>query len=115
MLSIDDNMLVELGLGSLPADERRSLLAHLVETLELRVGMKLAQSLSDKQLDEFEALLPTQKDSDEARAAKEKDALRWLETHFPNYREVVQQELETLKSEVRRDVPKILAASKPAA
>lgn len=111
MLTIDDNLLTELGLGSLPAEERKALLAHLLETLELRVGMKLAQGLDDEQLDEFEALLPIAADNEEVRLKKEQAALKWLETHFPNYREVVAQELETLKSEVRRDAPQILAAT----
>lgn len=111
MLTIDDNLLTDLGLGSLPAEERKALLAHLVETLELRVGMKLAQGLSDEQLDEFEALLPVAADSEEARLTKEQAALKWLETHFPNYREVVAQELDTLKTEVKRDAPQILSAA----
>jgi hypothetical protein len=111
MLKIDENLLNELGLGALPADEKRGLLGHLLETLELRVGMKLAQQLSDEQLDEFENLLPTPSDSQETRMQKEKAALSWLEKHFPDYRKVVADELETLKAEIRQDAPRILAAS----
>lgn len=111
MIKIDDNLLTELGLGGLPEAERRSLLAHLLETLELRVGMKLAQQLSDEELDAFEALLPTAKDSPEQVKQKEAAALKWLETHFPDYRKVVADELETLKAEIKLDAPKILAAS----
>ena len=110
MLKIDDNLLTELGLGSLPDEERRALLGQLIETLELRVGMKLAQNLSDEELDEFEALLPTERDDAQQRASKEQSALKWLETHFPNYKQVVASELETLKAEIRRDAPKIPAA-----
>lgn len=111
MLRIDDNLLTELGLGSLPPPERKSLLGQLIETLELRVGIKLAQSLSDQQLDEFEALLPTDKDDAARRGEKERAALTWLETHFPNYKQVVASELENLKTEIGRDAPKILAAA----
>lgn len=111
MLRIDDSLLVELGLGSLPETERKALLAQLLETLELRVGMKLAQQLSEQELDEFEALLPNEKDSQEQIAQKESIALKWLETHFPDYRKVVSDELDNLKAEIKRDAPKILAAS----
>ena len=55
MFQLDDNLLKELGLGDLPAAEKNKMLAHIYETLELRVGMKLAEQMTDAQLDEFEA------------------------------------------------------------
>ena len=101
MLKIDDNLLKELGLASLPADERNKLLAQIYETLELRVGMRLAENMTDEQLDEFEHFIDT---NDEA------GALKWLETNFPNYKQVVAEELEKLKVEIGNDAQKILAA-----
>ena len=53
MFQLDDNLLRELGLGSLPPAEKNKMLAHIYETLELRVGMKLAEQMTDAQLDEF--------------------------------------------------------------
>jgi len=38
----------------LPEAERNSLLKHIYETLEMRVGMRLADQMSNEQLDEFE-------------------------------------------------------------
>lgn len=111
MIRLDDNLLTELGLGSLPPAERQALLAHLLETLELRVGMRLAAQLSDQQLDEFEALLPTPQDSATTKADKERSALSWLETHFPDYKAVVSEELEKLKAEIKRDAPRILSVA----
>jgi len=103
MLKLDDNFLEELGLGSLPADEKKKMLAHIYETLELRVGMKLAEKMTDAQLDEFEKL---------ADANDEAGSLKWLETNVPNYRDVVVAELEKLKQEVKTSAPQILQASK---
>ncbi|MBX6334091.1 hypothetical protein IRY61_01975, partial [Candidatus Saccharibacteria bacterium] len=102
MIKLDDDLLQELGLASLPAEEKKKLLAHIYETLEMRVGMKLAEQMSDAQLTEFEQFIDR---SDEAGARK------WLETNFPNYKDVVAQEFENLKKEIREVAPQILAAS----
>jgi hypothetical protein len=102
MFKLDDNLLHELGLGSLPVEEKNKMLAHIYETLEMRVGMKLAEQMTDEQLDEFESFIDR---NDEA------GALHWLETNFPNYKQVVAQELENLKNEIKVQAPQIVAAT----
>ena len=102
MFQLDDNLLRELGLGDLPAAEKNKMLAHIYETLELRVGMKLAEQMSDAQLDEFEGFIDR---NDEA------GALKWLETNFPNYKDVVAQELDRLKGEIKEQAPAIMQAT----
>ncbi len=105
MFKLDDNLLRELGLGDLPADEKNKMLNHIYETLEMRVGMKLAEKMTNEQLDEFEKFIDG---NDEA------GALKWLETNFPNYKDVVAQELEALKTEIKTAAPQIVAASQQA-
>ncbi len=137
MQKIDDNMLAQLGLGSLPADERKKLIDQITETLELRVGMKLAENMSDDQLDEFERFvdgdiefakayldnLDPNWDQDanfqaqktaaieagvsEQAITAEYAAYKWLETNFPTYKQVVSEEFEKLKNEIKRDASKI--------
>ncbi len=102
MFKLDNNFLIELGLGALPADEKNKMLAHIYETLEMRVGMKLAEQMTDAQLDEFEAFINR---NDEA------GALTWLETNFPNYKQVVAEELDRLKNEIKAVAPQIVAES----
>lgn len=102
MFKLDNTLLEELGLGSLPAEEKNRMLAHIYETLEMRVGMKLAEQMSNEQLDEFEGFIDR---NDEA------GALKWLETNFPNYKQVVADELETLKGEIKANAAAIVAAS----
>lgn len=102
MFKLDNTLLEELGLGSLPPEEKNRMLAHIYETLEMRVGMKLAEQMSNEQLDEFESFIDK---NDEA------GALKWLETNFPNYKQVVADELEKLKSEIKATAPQIVAAS----
>lgn len=102
MIKLDDDLLKELGLAGLPPEEKKKLLAHIYETLEMRVGMKLAEQMTDAQLTEFEQFIDR---NDEA------GALRWLETNFPNYKDVVSAEFENLKTEISHVAPQILAAS----
>lgn len=104
MLKIDENLLDELGLVGLPREDKKELLGQLYETLQLRVGMKLAEQMSDTQLEEFDNITKNQQD--------EKLALQWLETNLPNYKQVVYQELEQLKEEIRKDAQKIVQAVK---
>src|SRR4029078_13590042 len=102
MFQLDDNLLRELGLGDLPADEKNKMLAHIYETLELRVGMRLAEKMTDAQLDEFEGFIDRN---------DEEGALKWLETNFPNYKDTVAEELNKLKAEIKEQAPQIMQAT----
>lgn len=99
MIKLDDDLIAELGLSALSSDDKTRMLTHIYETLEMRVGMELAKQMSDAQLNEFEAFINR---NDEA------GALQWLETNFPNYKEVVAAEFEKLKLEVKQVAPQIL-------
>lgn len=100
-LRIDDSLLKDLGLDNIPADDKSSLLKHIYETLEMRVGTRLADNMTDAQLDEFEHFFNTKDDS---------GAFNWLKTNFPNYKDIVDEEFLKLKTEVSRTVPQILSA-----
>ena len=108
---LDEQTLEELGLAALPPEEKRKMLTHILETLEMSVGTTLASQMSDAQLDEFEKLMPTQEDSPESVKDKEKAALNWLETNFPDYKQVVSGELDKLKNEIKDLAPQILATT----
>lgn len=105
MLKIDNTLLEEVGLGALPANEKNSFLKHIYETLEMRVGIRLADQMSNEQLDEFERYFEAKDDA---------GAFKWLETNFPNYKDIVQQEFDKLRAEVAQNAPQILAASQQA-
>lgn len=102
MFKLDNSLLEELGLGALPSEEKNKMLAHIYETLEMRVGMKLAEQMSNEQLDEFEGFIDR---NDEA------GALKWLETNFPDYKQVVAQELDKLKIEIKQSANQIVQTS----
>jgi hypothetical protein len=103
MLKLDQNLLKELGLGELSNSEKDKMLKHIYDTLEMRVGMKLAEKMSNQQLDEFETFID---------GGDEPGALKWLETNFPDYKKVVAEQLELLKQEIKQNAEAIVAASK---
>lgn len=100
MMRIDRTLLSELGLAYLPDEEQDAFLRHIYETLEMRVGIKLSERMTNEQLDEFETLFDDQA-----------GAHRWLETNFPNYADIVQREFNSLKAEIGASADQILAAS----
>lgn len=143
MFQLDDKFLADIGLDSLPADQKQAFLQHIYEELELRVGTKLSDGLSDAQLEEFEKII----DRDQATidgwlAAHVQDhandqifqrmqqalkldpadptlkaeyvATKWLEVNRPDYRDVVKQVLEELKNEIMSNRDAILGGSAPA-
>lgn len=99
-LKLDNALLDEIGLGALPVDEKSKMLSHIYETLEMRVGVRLAEQMSDQQLDEFESFI---------NANDEAGALHWLETTFPAYKQVVADEFEKLKAEIAQVAPQIVS------
>lgn len=102
MLKIDNNLLADLGLGGLPDAEKNSLLKHIYETLEMRVGMRLADQMTNQQLDEFEQYFEAKDDA---------GAFKWLESNFPNYKDIVQEEFDKLKDEVGQSSNQIMSAT----
>lgn len=106
MFQLDDKFLQDVGLGSLPDDQKKMFLDHFREQLELRVGTKLSDGLSDAQLAEFESFI----DRDEARV----DA--WLAANVPNYQEdQIYQQLrvgaESASSEGGAPIPDVVVRS----
>ncbi len=100
-MKLDDQFLVDVGLGSLSDDQKKEMIQDILSKLELEVGMKLAARMSEDQFNEFNNLI--EQDNDDVSAA-------WLEKNFPDYRQVVADELARLKAEIQRDAPKILEA-----
>ena len=140
MFQLDDKFLQEVGLGSLPADQKEAFLAHFREQLELRVGTKLSEGLTDAQLMEFESFIERRDDQVNAWLAAnvpnyEEDSvyqqlkasapetvpqnivlaeyasLKWLGINRPNYKEVVAQTMEELKQEITANRDAILGGA----
>ncbi len=129
MFQLDDQFLQSIGLGDLPQEQKEAFLQHTYETLEERVGTRLADGLSEAQLQEFEAFasqdeartyawlnanIPSYAEQDDYKQlastapegisplaiAAEYASVRWLEINSPNYRQVVAEELTRLREEI---------------
>lgn len=129
MFQLDDKFLQDVGLGELPAEQKKAFLDHFREQLELRVGTKLSEGLSDAQLEEFESFIDRKEDrvnawleanvpdfADDAIYQQlkagapenipehviraEYASLKWLGLNRPDYRQVVASTMEGLKSEI---------------
>ncbi len=129
MFQLDDKFLEEVGLGGLPDEQRQMFLDHFREQLELRVGTKLSEGLSDEQLQEFESFIDRNAEKvntwisanvpeyaqdpiyqqlktgapegiPESVVLAEYASLKWLGINRPNYKEVVSQTMAELKAEI---------------
>lgn len=143
MFQLDDKFLQEIGLDALPTDQRQAFLAHIYSELELRVGVRLSEGLTDDQLGEFESFVDRKEDkvrawvslhtpdyvndsayqqlktsapegTEEAMILAEYASLKWLSMNRPNYREVVSQVLGELKNEIMTNRDTILGGDQAA-
>lgn len=88
MIRVDNDFMMEVGLGEMPEAEAQAFKEHAEEELEVRVGQKIGEGLSDEQLNEFAEIT----DAGEAR--------QWLETNAPGFREIVLEVFREFKEEI---------------
>jgi len=129
MFRLDDQFLKDIGLDNLPEEQKKPFLQHIYSELELRVGTRLSDGLSDAQLEEFEEIIDrkeakitewlsqhapsyaqeegfaklqkaTNLPADDPRLVAEYTATKWLEVNRPDYRDVVAAVLNELKQEI---------------
>lgn len=144
MFQLDDKFLQDVGLADLPEDQKQAFLQHIYSELELRVGTKLSEGMSEDQLAQFEAFvdqdeqkvvawferyLPNYQelpDFQSLRASAPADvsqvvllseygSLKWLEMNRPDYKQVVASELDALKAEITENRDSILGTDAQAA
>jgi hypothetical protein len=142
MFQLDDQFLADVGLASLPEDQKKPFLQHTYDQLEYKVGIRLSEGMSDAQLEEFESIIDRKEDVIAAwltqhapnyqneevfqrlmQASKldandpglraEYAATKWLEVNRPDYRDVVAQTLEEIKQEILGAKDAILGAGAP--
>jgi len=143
MFQLDDKFLADIGLNDLPEDQKKPFLQHIYEELELRVGTRLSDGLSDAQLEQFEKIIDrdqptidgwlqqfvpnyaqdqvfarmqqaTGLDPADPNLRAEYVATKWLEVNRPDYRQVVAQVLDELKREIMSNRDTILGGDQNA-
>ncbi len=136
-MKFDDMFLSEVGLSNLPENQKQAFLAHAQEELELRVGTKMSEGLSDAQIEEFEGIMendqqvirkvvaelgmdfrtdPIYKKILEKYGVSEGNwdmiseylSVKWIQKNRPDYHTIVQETAEELKNEIRANSTQIL-------
>ena len=142
MFQLDDKFLADVGLNEMPEDQKKAFLQHIYDELELRVGTKLSDGMSNEQLEEFESIIDrkdevvtawlekyvpdyhndesfnriqqaTGMDMNDPGLRAEYAATKWLEVNRPDYRDVVASVLDEIKGEITSNRDKILSDDQP--
>lgn len=91
-IKLNADLLVDLGYRTLTASQANQLLRELYEALEFMVGLRLAEDMTDRQLDQFETFID-QRDEEGARL--------WLDRNLPDHRAVIEEVFSGLQQELR--------------
>jgi hypothetical protein len=135
MYKFDDSFLESVGLAGMPAEQKEAFLQYAQDQLEVRIGEKMSEGLSDAQLDEFEKII----DNDQATLDKwlagagdyksdvvyrklaeniggsEEDILsdyvtaKWLDQNCPQYQQIIQESVSALTAEISANKDALLA------
>ena len=139
MFKFDNRFLDSVGLADLPDAQKEAFLQYAQDQLEIRIGEKMSESLSDEQLDEFERIIDNEPgtiqillksygdyQNDEVyqtlkrnTGAQDGDTglisdyvtAKWLNQNCPQYQQLIKDSLVELQDEIRDQKDGILAAA----
>ncbi|MCL1930134.1 hypothetical protein FWF93_03285 [Candidatus Saccharibacteria bacterium] len=124
---LDEQYLKDIGVADLPEDVRQQVADELESNMQDAISIRVAEDLSDTLMDEFDVLndgaasdvrawldrvMPYYASSPEFLAGKEQSGVsdddftrsyamvKWLGMNVPNYGEIVNEVLESSKSEI---------------
>lgn len=101
-VKLDDKLLEELGLDKFEEAEKDKILAKINQSLELRIGSRIAQKVSEEELKKFTEL---------AESGKDEEAAKWLKEQVPDYQQIATEELEKIKTDIKETSRKIMEKS----
>lgn len=101
---ITKDALLALGIN-LGDQDIDSLLAHLNDTVEERIGAEITESLSDEQLQELIALQDANPEDDEKIG-------EWIAAHVPDYEAIVQDNIDITLGELAEGADDINTSAK---
>ena len=134
MYKFDDRFLEEVGLANMPAEQKQSFLDYAQDQLEVRIGEKMSEGLSEDQIAEFEKIIDgdqqtvegllaglgdyqndeiyqrlLQNGGDEASVINDFVTAKWLNQNCPQYPQIIEDSLNGLKEEISSNKEAILA------
>ena len=140
-MKLDDNFLADVGLQGMPEEQKKAFLEQAQEELEIRVGEKMSEGMSQAQIEEFEGIMQNDQEvirrlimemkqdfrQDEIyqkllnrygveqgdwKILGEYLSVKWIQKNRPDYREIVKSEIERMTQEIRESREQILDGAK---
>ncbi len=137
MFQFDESFLEAVGLSGMPEEEKENFLQYAQDQLEVRIGEKMSEGLSDEQLDEFERIIDNDQNIVQQWLAKTGDykndeiykkllngsdvaegtpeflndyvTAKWLNQNCPQYQDIIRESIEALRQEIAQQKDAILA------
>lgn len=136
MYKFDDNFLESVGLGSMPAEQKDAFLQYAQDQLEMKIGEKMSEGLSNEQLDEFEKIVDNDKatidrwlagagdykndavyqklveslGSENEEVLSDYVTAKWLDQNCPQYRQIITDSIKAIREEIAANKDALLAS-----
>lgn len=104
-MQVDNQLLKAMGLIGLPDDQKQKALENILYVINMRVAQRVADTLSEQQLDEFEKLNEN---------SSEEEISKWLVDNVPNYSQIIEEETQSLRDRAHETVDRVMAKNKVA-
>ena len=139
MFQFDESFLEQVGLSNMPQEQKDNFLQYAQDQLEVRIGEKMSEDLSEEQLDEFEKIIDNDQETvqkwlaqlgdyqnDETFIKLKEDAdmdgddqmlladfvtAKWLDQNCPQYQQIIHDVMSELQEEISQQKDAILAKS----
>lgn len=136
MFQFDESFLETVGLSGMPEEEKENFLQYAQDQLEVRIGEKMSEGLSEEQLDEFERIIDNDQDTVQQWLANAGDykndeiykklldgsevaedtpeflndyvTAKWLDQNCPQYQDIIRESIEGLQQEISQQKDAIL-------
>ena len=128
MFQFDESFLEQVGLSNMPQEQKDNFLQYAQDQLEVRIGEKMSEDLSEEQLDEFEKIIDNDQETvqkwlaqlgdyqnDETFIKLKEDAdmdgddqmlladfvtAKWLDQNCPQYQQIIHDVMSELQEEI---------------
>ncbi len=136
MFQFDESFLETVGLSGMPEEEKENFLQYAQDQLEVRIGEKMSEGLSEEQLDEFERIIDNDQETVQKWLANAGDykndeiykklldgsevaedtpeflndyvTAKWLDQNCPQYQDIIRESIEGLQQEIAQQKDAIL-------
>ena len=136
MFQFDESFLETVGLSGMPEEEKENFLQYAQDQLEVRIGEKMSEGLSEEQLDEFERIIDNDQETVQKWLANAGDykndeiykkllegsevaedtpeflndyvTAKWLDQNCPQYQDIIRESIEGLQQEISQQRDAIL-------